>query len=78
MPTPILPDGFVRLRHIIGDPRRGIPPIIPISRSAWWAGVAAGRYPASIRHGGVTMWRVRDIMELCRRIGSESGEGGAA
>ena len=33
--------GFLRLPHIIGDPKAKlpIPPIIPVNKSCWWAGV---------------------------------------
>lgn len=57
--------GFLRLPQIIGDPKRGIPPIIPIKKSAWWAGVAAGRYPPAVKLSKrVTCWRVEDIRKL--------------
>lgn len=59
-------DGLVRLTQIIGDPRKGIPALIPIGRSTWWAGVKSGRYPQPVRHlgPGVTCWKVADIREL--------------
>lgn len=61
--------GFVRISHILGDPRRGIAPRIPVSRSTWWAGVASGRYPKPIKLSeGVTVWRVADIDALCDQI----------
>lgn len=59
--------GYLRVRQIIGDPDAdpAIPPIIPISRSAWWAGVASGRYPKSVKLGPrTTAWRVEDIRAL--------------
>ena len=60
--------GFVRLPQIIGDPEADppIPPIIPISKSTWWAGVKSGRYPQPEKHLGprITVWRVEDIMAL--------------
>lgn len=59
--------GFVRLRQIVGDRRctPPIPPIIPISPAAWWAGVAAGRFPAGVKLGpSTTAWRVEDIRKL--------------
>ena len=39
--------GFLRLKHIIGDPTVNppIPPLIPVSKSTWWAGVKDGIYP---------------------------------
>ena len=44
--------GYLRLPQIIGDPRRGIPALIPVSRSTWWAGVKSGRYPKPTRSLG--------------------------
>jgi len=38
---------------------------IPISRSSWWAGVKAGRYPAPRKLSErVTCWRAEDIRDL--------------
>jgi len=78
MSTDVLPalqaDGFLRIVHIIGDSGRGIPPIIPVSRSSWWAGVKSRKYPVPVRHGGVTMWRVKDIRSLIARIDAEAVE----
>jgi prophage regulatory protein len=59
--------GFLRLPHIIGDPQ-ATPPIparIPVSKSTWWAGVKAGRYPAPVKLGPrITAWRVEDVRAL--------------
>lgn len=63
----VLPEsGFVRLSQIVGDKKRGIwPPIIPVSKSAWWAGCASGRYPAALKLSErTTCWRVEDIRRL--------------
>lgn len=68
---PILPEtGFVRLPNIIGDTKADppIPPIIPVSKSTWWAGVKSGRYPRPVKLGPrITAWRVEDIRELISR-----------
>ena len=65
-----LPDtGFLRLWQIIGDPKADppIPPIIPVKKSCWWAGVKAGRFPKPLKLGRrVTVWRVEDIRALIR------------
>ena len=53
-------DGFVRLSSILAP--KGP---LPISRSSWWAGVASGRYPKSVKLGPrITAWRVRDLVRL--------------
>ncbi|CAE6828783.1 hypothetical protein LMG22931_06700 [Paraburkholderia nemoris] len=63
--------GYLRLRHIIGDPHASppIPAIIPVSKSTWWAGVRSGRYPQSVKTLGerITAWRVEDIRKLLQQ-----------
>lgn len=60
--------GFVRIWQILGDKKRGVPPLVPISKSAWWAGVACGRYPKSLKLSEkCTVWRVEDILALLAR-----------
>ncbi|MDP1680961.1 MAG: transcriptional regulator [Burkholderiales bacterium] len=59
--------GFLRLPQIIGDPKAvpPIPAIIPIKKSAWWAGCKDGRYPAPVKLSPrVTVWKVEDIRAL--------------
>lgn len=63
--------GFLRVAQIVGNPKAipPIPPIIPISKSAWWAGVSAGRFPRSMKISErVTVWRVDDIRALIAEI----------
>lgn len=57
--------GFLRLPHIIGDPAKGLPPLIPVKKSTWWQGVKTGRFPQPVKLGPrVTAWRVEDIRAL--------------
>lgn len=52
--------GFVRLKQILGP----LGPI-PVSKSTWWAGVKAGRYPKPVKLGRrITAWRAEDIRKL--------------
>lgn len=61
--------GFLRARQILGDPRRGQPALIPISRTTLWNWVRNGRFPAPHKLGpNVTAWRVEDVRELLARI----------
>ena len=72
--SPALPaTGFLRLNQIVGDPgdpkakppKPPIPALVPVSKSSWWAGVKAGRYPASVKLGPrTTAWRVEQIRAL--------------
>ncbi len=65
--------GFVRLWQIIGDPgdptaeppKPATPPVIPVSKSTWWAGIKTGKYPAAVKLGPrITAWRVESIRAL--------------
>ncbi|KSW24427.1 MAG: helix-turn-helix transcriptional regulator [Gammaproteobacteria bacterium] len=57
--------GFLRLPQIIGDPAKGLPPLIPVKKSTWWQGVKTGRFPQPVKLGPrVTAWRVEDIRAL--------------
>ena len=43
--------------------------IIPVSRSAWWAGCKNGRYPKPVKLGPRTSaWRASDIKALLEKI----------
>ncbi len=62
--------GFVRLSQIVGNKKRGIAPIIPVSKSSWWAGVKSGRYPKPVKLGErTTCWRVDDVRALIETTG---------
>ncbi len=63
---PQLPQiGFLRLPQIIGDRKRNISPLIPISRSAWWLGIRNQKYPKGVKLGPrTTVWRAEDIQAL--------------
>ena len=69
-PMATLPEtGFLRLPQIVGDPKANppTPALIPVSKSTWWAGVKAGRYPRPVKLGPrITAWRVEDIRRLIR------------
>lgn len=62
--------GFLRLRQVLA--------LIPVSRSTWWQGVAAGRYPAGVKLSPRCIaWRAEDIRRLVKDLG-RSGEEGTA
>jgi len=57
--------GFLRLRHIIGNAKVGVPALYPVSSATWWRGIKTGRYPAPFRLGPNSVgWRVEDIRKL--------------
>ncbi len=63
-------DGLLRISQICGDRKRGIPAIVPVSRSTWWAGVASGRFPQPVRLGSkLTFWKAADIRALLETLG---------
>lgn len=60
--TDNLTTGFLRLSSVLAP--RGP---IPVSKSTWWAGVKAGRYPQPVKLGPrITAWRVEDIRALIK------------
>lgn len=60
--------GFLRLPQIIGDTKRGIPAVIPVSKSTWWAGVKSHKFPQPVKLGPrTTAWNVADIRALIEK-----------
>jgi prophage regulatory protein len=44
--------------------------LFPVSKSTWWQGVSAGRYPKPIKIGPrCTAWRASDIRALIAKVG---------
>jgi hypothetical protein len=64
--------GFLRLSQIIGNPKAEppIPPIIPVKKSCWWAGVKSGRFPKPVKigNGRGTFWKIEDIRRLIASV----------
>ncbi len=61
--------GFLRISHILGDAKKGIPPRIPVSRATWYSFIKSGKYPKPMRLSeGVAVWRTADIDALCQQI----------
>ena len=55
--------GYVRLADILAPAGP-----LPISKSTWWSGIKAGRYPKPVKLGPrITAWRVDDIRALMAR-----------
>ena len=61
-------DSLLRLSQIIGNLKASPPiqPIIPVSKSTWWAGIRTGRFPKPVNSlgGRVTAWRASDVLKL--------------
>lgn len=61
--------GYLRLYQIIGDKKRGIPALIPISRSKWYAGIKEGIFPKPCKNlPGIALWEVEKIRELIESL----------
>jgi len=71
-------DRLLRLREIIGDPKRGRDGLVPMSRNAWWAGVRAGNYPAPrMLNRRVARWRESEIRAFIAGTWLPAGKAGA-
>ncbi|CAK7038018.1 MAG: hypothetical protein DELT_00653 [Desulfovibrio sp.] len=69
MSTRIPSTGFLRLPQIME--------LVPISKSSWWQGCKAGRYPKPIKLGPrTTVWRAEEIKAFIERVsGQQQSEG---
>jgi predicted DNA-binding transcriptional regulator AlpA len=60
--------GFLRLPAVLS--------LIPVSKSTWWAGIQANRFPRPIKLGPrTTAWRAEDIAALIEKMGSQTNVG---
>ena len=71
MTPPLIPpvpkSGFLRIWQILGDPKKGIAPLIPVSKSTWWAGVKSGRYPKPVKIAErCTAWPAEEVWALTK------------
>jgi len=56
---------LLRIWNIVGDRKRGIDPLISVSKSAWWLGVAEGKYPAGILLSRRTrVWTLSSVQKV--------------
>ena len=61
-------DKLLRVKDIVRDKKNSTVGYLPISKSAWWSGVAEGKYPQPIKLGPkTTCWRESDILALIER-----------
>ena len=50
-------EGYMRLPAVLS--------VFPVSKSTWWAGISAGRFPKGVKLGPrITAWKVEDIRKL--------------
>lgn len=56
--------GFLRLPQVLE--------FIPVSKTAWFDGIAEGRYPKQVKLGKRTSaWKVEDIRNLIAELGGD-------
>ena len=59
--------GFIRLPQVLS--------LFPVSRTAWYEGIKAGKYPAPVKLSERTAaWRVSDIRALLAAHGDASND----
>jgi predicted DNA-binding transcriptional regulator AlpA len=67
MHTTLTENSLLRLPQVLS--------LIPISRSAWWAGCKSGRFPKPVKIGPRTSaWKGSDIIAIMEKIAN--GEAG--
>jgi predicted DNA-binding transcriptional regulator AlpA len=60
-------NALLRLKQVLGDPKAEppIPSLIPVSKTTWWLGIKAGKYPQPVKLGDrAVAWRIGDIEKL--------------
>jgi len=59
-------EGLLRIKQVLQ--------FIPVSKSAWWAGVKAGRFPKPFKLSErTTVWKSQDIKTICRGFDRDAG-----
>jgi predicted DNA-binding transcriptional regulator AlpA len=70
--------GFLRQSQILGNIRRGVPGLIPVSATTWWTWVRKGKAPQPLKLGpALTVWRVEDIRALIVKLTADASDSGA-
>lgn len=49
--------------------RPAVQGILPMSRASFYTGIRAGKYPAPVKVGNMSMWRAEDIRAMLEKIG---------
>jgi len=66
-------DCFMREYQILGDKKKGVPAVFPISRAAWWNGIREGIYPKPVKLASrTTAWSAFSIRKLAESIKNEA------
>ena len=69
-------DTFLRLPQILGNSKANppIPALIPICKTAWYAGIKSGIYPQGIKLSPrICVWRESEIQALIQNFNKTKG-----
>lgn len=56
---------LLRVEQIVGNPKKGVPGLIPVSAATWWRWVKDGRVPAGRKLGPqVTAWPIEVVLAV--------------
>lgn len=76
MTNPSLPaTGYIRLAQLIGNPKKGVAGILPVSRSVFYENLRSGRYkltPVKLSER-CTAYRVEEVRALLEALAEEAG-----
>lgn len=57
--------GYVRIWQIIGDKKKGIPPLLPVSRSTLYGWIKSSKFPAPVKLSErISAWPVEKIRAM--------------
>lgn len=57
-------DRLLKLPEVIGSTKRGIVGYLPMSKSKWYEGIKSHVFPAPLRIGSGSFWRLSDIQNI--------------
>ncbi len=63
-------EGFVKISVLINDSKGA--GVMGIGRTSWLDGVKKGRFPAPVKIGRSTLWRVDDVRRTITNIGGQA------
>lgn len=62
---PINPQSYLRISQIVGDAKKGIPPLLNVSRSFFFKQVRLGKFPQPVRlTARCSVWKAEDILAI--------------
>lgn len=77
--TPFPPGALLRVEQICGNPKKGVPGLIPVSAATWWRWVKNGRVPAGRKLGPqVTAWPIEIVLAVGQFNANGNDQKGAA